>query len=245
MPRARNLRRAPTSKHPAVKRGKRLGSMGWKRGYVHKEMYADTSVQTLVLQNGGEKKTQQAWRELVETMWNSQEGKTPWMSSVLKAHKVSSVPSNLVPMVTNTHNSGSNTTIMSKQVNCVGCTNTARWNCNNLYKCYKNCYWQSSHSRCSQCRQCQPTLAQMMQRSVWSEFQTWSTVTQSLLPRFILGKRTAEESYVCHRRLKMKHEHGTSELGYRPNIVQKKYVLKHAQLWLDGVVTVEIHSLWF
>lgn len=77
-------------------------------------MYADTSVQSIGQQYGG-KKTQQPWWELVETMWNSQEGKTLWMSSVLEAHKVSSVLSNLVPMVTNTQNSSSNTKIMSKR----------------------------------------------------------------------------------------------------------------------------------
>lgn len=66
------------------------------------------------------------WWELVETMWNTQGGKTLWMSSVLEPHKVTSVLSNLVPMATNTPCSSSNVKIMSKQVHYVRSTNTDR-----------------------------------------------------------------------------------------------------------------------
>lgn len=83
-------------------------------------------------------KTPWPWWELVETMWNSQEGKTLWMSSVLEPHKVTSVLSNLVPMVTNTLCSSSNVKIMSKQVYYVRSTNIARQNVSDLKKKKKN-----------------------------------------------------------------------------------------------------------
>lgn len=123
------------------------------------------------------KKIPWPWWELVGAMWNSQEGRTLWMSSVLEPHKVTCVLSNLVPMVTNALSSSSNVKIVSKQVHYVRSTNTASWNCNNLknpkqqpYNCHKLFLTLTEQTVTAD--------TWMMKHSVWSELWTKSTVTQ-------------------------------------------------------------------